>query len=101
MPETVGQCYELCGNERLSYEELLDAVAAAMGRQAPFKPHLPLGIMQRIIPVMQQLPQFPITSDQLQMLLEESICDGSWKDTFRFEPREFGDGIREYIGKRA
>ena len=99
MPETVGQSYELCGNERLSYEELLDAVAAAMGRQVPFKPHLPLGIMKRIIPVMQQLPQFPITSDQLQMLLEESICDGRWKETFHFEPREFCGGIREYLGK--
>jgi NADH dehydrogenase len=101
MPETFGQSYELCGNNRMGYEELLDAVAAAMGRKPPFKPHLPLGIMQRIIPVMQQLPQFPITSDQLQMLLEESICDGRWKDTFRFEPREFGEGIREYLGKRV
>jgi NADH dehydrogenase len=99
MPETVGQCYELCGAERLSYEGLLDAIAAAMGRSAPFKPHLPLGIMKRIIPVLQQVPQFPITSDQLQMLIEENICDCCWKETFRFEPRNFRDGIREYLRK--
>ena len=99
MPETIRQTYELCGNSRMSYIELLDAVAAAMGRSAPFKPRAPLTLMQLIIPIMQQIPQFPITTDQLQMLLEENICDGRWKEVFRFEPREFHDGIREYLGK--
>ena len=75
MPETIGQTYELCGNDRLGYVELLDTIATAMGRPAPKKPQLPLGLMKLIIPVMQKIPQFPITMDQLQMLLEESICD--------------------------
>jgi uncharacterized protein YbjT (DUF2867 family) len=99
MPETVGHGYNLCGNERLSYVELLDAVAYAMGKSAPFKPHLPLSLMKMIIPVMQRVPQFPITMDQLQMLLEENICDGCWKRVFRFEPRNFQKGIQEYLGK--
>jgi NADH dehydrogenase len=99
MPETVGQCYELCGNNRLSYVELLDAIASAMGRPAPLKPHVPLGLMRMIIPVLQRVPQFPITMDQLQMLIEENICDGSWKKAFRFEPRDFQEGIREYLGR--
>ena len=98
-PETIGQTYGLCGGDRLSYMELLDAIAEALGRRHPFKPHAPLGLMKRIIPIMQRIPQFPITMDQLQMLLEESICDGSWQQTFRFEPRPFRDGIREYLGK--
>ncbi len=97
LPETIGQCYELCGNDRLSYLELLDTVASAMGRPAPFKVHLPLGLMRMIIPVMQQIPQFPITMDQLQMLIEENICDGRWKRIFGFEPRDFRKGIQEYL----
>ncbi len=99
--ETIGGCYDLCGKERLSYLELLDAIAEAMGKPAPLKPHVPLRLMKLIIPVMQQLPQFPITSDQLQMLLEESICDGCWEKIFAFEPRDFKAGIREYLGKGA
>lgn len=98
MPETVGRHYELCGNDRMGFEELLDAVAAAMGRKPPFRPHVPLGLMKLAVPVLQHLPQFPITVDQLQMLVEENICDCSWKETFRFEPRNFMDGIREYLG---
>jgi hypothetical protein len=31
------------------------------------------------------------------MLLEESICDGSWKKVFGFEPRGFKEGISEYL----
>lgn len=99
MPQTVGQSYELCGNDRMSYEELLDSIAAAIGKSKPFKPHAPLGLMKMIIPVMQNLPQFPITSDQLQMLLEESICDGVWQKTFGFQPRGFKEGIGEYLRK--
>ncbi len=99
MPATVGQAYELCGNDRMSYGELLDTIAVAMGRAKPFKPHAPLGIMKLIIPVMQNIPQFPITMDQLQMLLEESICDGAWKREFGFEPRGFSEGIGEYLRK--
>jgi uncharacterized protein YbjT (DUF2867 family) len=97
MPGTIGHTYELCGNDRLSYEKLLDEIADAMGRSKPFKPHAPLGLMKRIIPMLQNIPQFPITMDQLQMLLEESICDGSWKRVFGFEPRGFKEGIREYL----
>jgi len=99
MPETIGQCYELCGNNRLSYVELLDAVASAMGRPAPFKPHLPLGLMRMIIPAMQRIPQFPITMDQLQMLVEENICDGRWQEVFHFEPTDFKEGIRAYLSR--
>lgn len=97
MPETVGQTYSLCGNDRMSYEELLDMIAAAIGRSRPFKPHLPLGIMSSVIPLLQNIPQFPITMDQLQMLLEESICDVPLKDVFGFEPRGFKEGISEYL----
>jgi NADH dehydrogenase len=97
MPETIGQSYELCGNDRLSFVQLLDAIASAMGRSVPLKPRAPLGLMKIVIPIMQHLPQFPITMDQLQMMIEENICDGSWKKVFGFEPRDFQKGIREYL----
>jgi NADH dehydrogenase len=98
-PETAGQTYELCGNDRVSYQELLDMIAEALGRPKPLTPHLPLGLMKMVIPVMQNVPQFPITMDQLQMLLEESICGDEWRKTFAFEPRGLRDGIAEYLHK--
>ena len=97
MPETVGQTYGLCGDRPMSYLELLDTIAAAMGKRVPFKPRAPLCLMRLVIPILQSIPQFPITMDQLQMLLEESVCDGSWKSTFGFEPRSFTEGITKYL----
>ena len=96
-PETVGKSYELCGNERFSYNDLLDVVAEAIGRSSVKKLHLPLALMKMIIPTMQRVPQFPVTMDQLQMLLEENICDCSWKNTFAITARNFREAIREYL----
>lgn len=97
MPETAGQTYQLCGEDRLSYRELLDAIANAMGKRDPFKPALPLSIMKPVIKALQGISAFPITMDQLQMLLEENICTGEWRKTFPFEPIKFREGIREYL----
>ncbi len=98
-PETTGRIYELCGSDRMTYIELLNAIAEAMGRSKPWKPSLPLSIMKPVINAMQGFSAFPITSDQLQMLLEENICDGAWRETFKFEPVRFMDGIREYLSR--
>lgn len=98
-PETVGHTYELCGQDRLTYRELLDTIAEAIGKGHPFKPALPLAIMQPMIKALQGFSAFPITSDQLQMLLEENICDSCWQETFGFKPIRFRDGIREYLGR--
>lgn len=98
-PETAGQTYALCGPDRLTYLELLDAITDAMGRPRPLKPRLPLGLMKPLIRVMQNFRQFPITLDQLQMLLEENICDGLWQQTFTTPPVRFKDGIRAYLGR--
>jgi NADH dehydrogenase len=96
-PETAGQTFQLCGEDRLTYRELLDVIAEAMGKRHPFKPALPLSIMKPVIKALQGVSAFPITMDQLQMLLEENICNGEWRKTFQFEPIRFKDGISEYL----
>ncbi|MDD2366019.1 MAG: NAD-dependent epimerase/dehydratase family protein [Desulfuromonadaceae bacterium] len=97
MPETFGKSYEICGRDRISYEALIDMISESMGRSVPFKPHLPLGLMKLIIPVMQKFSQFPITMDQLQMLLEENIGGTEWQEVFGFQARALREGIREYL----
>jgi NADH dehydrogenase len=74
-------------------------IAVTMGRARPFKPHLPLGMMKMAIPLLQKIPPFPITMDQLQMLLEESIGGDEWQKTFGFKPRGLQDGIAAYLSK--
>ena len=74
-------------------------IADTIRKPRPLKPHLPLGLMKLLIPIMQKAPPFPITTDQLQMLLEESIGSSDWQQLFGFTPRGLRDGIAEYLGK--
>lgn len=92
-PETIHRIFELCGNEPISFVDLLDMIAETLGRPKPFKPRLPLRLMKLLIPVLERFPTFPITSDQLRMLLEESVCHCGVKSSFGFEPRNLHDGI--------
>ncbi|WP_243372043.1 complex I NDUFA9 subunit family protein [Geotalea sp. SG265] len=97
MPETIGKTFELCGPTRISYNELLDTISRVTGKANPTKIHNPLGLVKLVVPLFQNIPAFPITMDQLLMLIEDNICDGAWRDTFRFEPQDLEEGIRRYL----
>ncbi len=99
MPQTMGKTYELCGPDRLPYNELLDTIGRVLGKRQVRKLPNPLGIMRVVVPLLQGLPFFPLTMDQLLMLIEENICDGSWRETFKFEPERFEAGIARYLRK--
>ncbi len=98
MPETVGHCYDLCGPDRFTYLQMFEVIGKVMGKSGALFVKSPLSLIKLVVPFLQKVPVFPLTSDQLQMLLEESICDCSWRQTFDFEPIRFEAGIREYLG---
>ncbi len=97
MPETIGQTYELCGPDRLAYNELLDTIGRVLGKSRVVKLPNPLSVMRLVVPLLQGFSFFPVTMDQIAMLVEENICDGSWQKTFRFEAERFEAGIAKYL----
>ncbi len=97
MPETIGKTFELCGPDRLPYNDILDIIGRVMGKQHVPKIYSPLTLMAAVVPFLQRFSFFPITMDQILMLTEENICDGSWRDIFRFEPERFEAGIAKYL----
>jgi NADH dehydrogenase len=97
MPETIGQTYELCGPDRFTYNELLDTIGRVLGKSRVVKLPNPLCVMKLVVPLLQGFSFFPITMDQIAMLVEENICDGSWLETFRFAPERFEAGITKYL----
>jgi len=96
-PETIGKAYNICGPDRLNYLEVVDSVAKVLGRHFVLKMKNPLLLMQLVTPLLEKFPFYPVTSDQITMLLEESICDGSWQEVFGFEPVKFEEGIKKYL----
>ena len=96
---TVKHNYEVGGPEAVSMLELLDAIAAAMGRRPPVKLHLPLGLVRPTTRLLHHLPGFPLTPDQLLMLEEDNVCDPSaFFSTFGLSPVPLADGLRAMFG---
>ena len=61
--------------------------------------HAPLPLIKPVVRALERLPFFPITTNQLTMLLEENICrEGTpFYDAYDTPPIRFGEGIREYL----
>ncbi len=73
-PASEGKTFDVCGPDRFTYDELVDLVAAGMGMHAR-KLHLPVSLLRPAVRGLEWMKRFPLTTDQLQMLLEESIGD--------------------------
>lgn len=99
-PESFAGTYSCGGPQAYSYNELLDLIGQALGKKTVCKLHHPLFMMKPVVAMLQSIPQFPMTSDQLQMLLEENICDPSdWQQTFDLHLQNLVEGISEYVKK--
>jgi len=94
MAETVGQTYHLGGGESYSYDEILDLTGQAIGRGKVAKAHQPLFMVKPMVRLMEHSAHFPITTDQLEMLLQGNVCDTTaWSAAFGIKPVSYGEGI--------
>jgi NADH dehydrogenase len=74
-PETIGRTFELGGPETYGFEQLLDLLAEEAGIERP-RVHIPAALARTAVTVLSRVaPGFPVTSDQLTMLLEDNVCD--------------------------
>ena len=91
---TVKHTYDVGGPEPVTMVDLIDRVAAAMGRRRPLKVHAPLGLVRPLTAVLHRFPDYPLTPDQLLMLEEESTCEpGPFYETFGLVPISLGAGL--------
>src|SRR3972149_6266736 len=97
---TGGKVFEVGGPERFSYNELLDKVAASIGLRAR-KVHVPLSLLRPMVLRMERFRKFPLTTDQLEMLLAENICDHEpFYSAFGFTPLSLSDYLSGGFGGR-
>ncbi len=77
LPAGVRQTYEVAGPTPYPFVDLLDEIGRALGRARVRKLHVPLAPVRALTRVLDWLPLYPVSSDQLTMLEEESVADGS------------------------
>lgn len=94
----LNEIYEIGGPDQLTYEEVTVAIADAMGVKRPTL-HLPLFFMKSMATVLKAvLPKPPVTTDQLIMLQEDTVCTmRDIRDAFGIEPLGFPEGLAKFI----
>lgn len=88
-PETEGRTFELCGPEPKSWKEILETIAAAVGKRKLMVPAPAMGVMMAAA-LLDRFPWFPISRDQITMLLESNVCtDASAYPLLGIDPQPF------------
>ena len=94
---TVGKTYELGGPEVLSWVQIIQRIAAAVGRKKMIVP-MPLGIMKLAAGLLDWIPAFPATKDQLTMLQEGNTADPKiLEELIGAPPRVFDGDNLQYL----
>ncbi|NJC88495.1 MAG: complex I NDUFA9 subunit family protein [Desulfuromonas sp.] len=94
MPETIGQTYHLGGGASYNYDEILDLTGQAIGHGHVTKAHQPLFVVRPMIKLMEHAPHFPITLEQVEMLLGGNVCDTTaWATAFGIKPVSYAEGV--------
>jgi NADH dehydrogenase len=70
---TESQTYSLCGPQRLSWKAILTTIAAASGKTKLMLP-APAMAIKATAGLLDRYPWFPISRDQIQMLMEGNVC---------------------------
>jgi NADH dehydrogenase len=99
-PVTIGQTYQVGGPRPYTFNEILDQIGEALGKPRVRKLHQPLGLMRPLVKLLEPLPFFPVTSDQLLMLQEENVCDPTpFLRDFELKPVEFPEGLHQLFAR--
>ncbi len=96
-PATIGKTYVLGGPESLSWTAMVERVADATGRRKMILP-MPIGVMRVGATLLDWLPVFPVTRDQLTMLSEgNEVESDDVRDLTGRDPAAFDNETLAYL----
>ena len=92
-----GKTYDLCGPEIHTWQELISTVARAVGKKKMMIP-VPVDAVSLAAAIFDQFAWFPVTRDQLTMLLEGNICNTKKVfERFDVDPIPFDERSLDYL----
>jgi len=105
-PRSIGQTYDLCGRDVLTFEAVLDTIMDVTGRKR-LKLHIP-GALARFQAAMLEFifcrlrgKASPLNRDQLLMLKEDNVGNAQpANELFGLKPISFREGIASYLTPR-
>lgn len=97
--QTIEGTYHCCGPQELTYLDILEAIGKALGKKRVRTLKQPLPLMRPLTAILEPIPWFPLTSCQLQMLVEGNCCDPHpWSQACDVQPQSFAQGLTNSLG---
>ena len=94
--ETYGEILALGGPRSVSWRTILQHICSAVGRQKTMIPVPALGV-SAVAALLDRFESFPITRDQIQMLLEGNTCGDGAFALLDIEPKPFDAEHLKYL----
>ncbi|MCF6156454.1 MAG: complex I NDUFA9 subunit family protein [Candidatus Brocadia sp.] len=95
--DAIGKTFNVGGPEKIEFNRIIDIIGDVLC-VPPHKLHIPVFIMNLTAEMLDWLPSFPITKEQIIMLLEGNTCDEKpFFEHFGIEPVCFKPGITRYL----
>ncbi|MBK5969899.1 MULTISPECIES: complex I NDUFA9 subunit family protein [Thiorhodovibrio] len=95
-PETIGQSYALCGPNAVSWKEILTTIAAASGKKKTMLP-APVMLIAPVAAMLERFQWFPVTRDQLRMLVAGNCCAEDGFARLGLTPAPFNAAALDYL----
>ncbi len=95
--DSIGKTFDVGGPEKFAFNKIIDVIGEVLC-VPPHKLHIPAFVMSTMAEMFDWLPFFPVTKDQITMLLEGNVCDETpFYKHFGIEPTHFKEGISRYL----
>ena len=97
-PETAKeQTLDVGGPDNVTFDEIIDTLARVMGKSI-VKIHMPVLPLRLATSALQHAPGYPLTTDQITMLLEGSTCDEKpFYEILGLEPISLEQTLRDAV----
>jgi NADH dehydrogenase len=91
------QTLDVGGPDNVTFDEIMDTLAKVMGKSI-VKIHLPVTPLKLATSALQHAPGYPLSNDQITMLLEGGTCDEKpFYDLMGLTPIPLEETLREAI----
>ncbi len=95
-PQTIGQTLTLCGPDDLSWREIISTIGQAAGKSKWLLP-APAWAVAALAAAFDRFERFPITRDQIQMLMQGNTCSEEGLRSLGIEPLAFSVSSLAYL----
>ena len=95
---TINKIYELGGPYSFSWKEIIKVISSACDKKKLMVP-APVIFIKLIASLFEKYNFFPITKDQITMLLEGNIVEKNYFNEFNIKPIEFNKNSLKYLNK--